>query len=260
MQILVTGGSGFLGLEIVKQLLALHHQVISINRNFSKSLHDLGVVQHLVDLSDLKLLHPLQSVGKVDAVFHNAAKAGVWGNYGQYFSSNFIATKNILDWSLLHGVKHFIYTSTPSVVYGESPLENADETLPYPEKYLSAYAQTKAMAEKLVLQSHKPGTFQTVAIRPHLIWGKDDPHLIPRLVQRAKCGRLIQVGNGHNLVDIIHVTNAAHAHLCALEYLQAQPQNGGNAYFVGQERPIPLWWFIHIISQQLIGRSVIGYF
>ena len=67
---------------------------------------------------------------------------------------------------------------------GNKPLEGGDESLAYPRKYDSFYAQTKAIAEQSVL-SH-PGNFQRVALRPHLIWGPGDPHILPRLVERSE--------------------------------------------------------------------------
>lgn len=249
MKILVTGGGGFLGSEICKQLLEANHILYSAQRSFSQKLEQMGVKQIQVDLSlKQECDKALSQLVDIDAVFHTAAKAGVWGNYKSYYSANVQATENILAWSKNQKIQYFIYTSTPSVVFGKDYIENADETLPYPEWFLTFYAQTKAMAEKIILSSHSKN-FQVACIRPHLIFGPGDPHIIPRIIARAKKRKLIQVGSGQNLVDVIHVTNAAHAHLCAFNYLLESKEHGGKAYFVGQERPVPLWWFIHKILE-----------
>jgi nucleoside-diphosphate-sugar epimerase len=99
------------------------------------------------------------------------------------------------------------------------------------------------LAETYILQNSNDAT-KSIALRPHLIWGPKDPHLLPRLVVKAKAGKLKQVGDGFNLVDIIYVENAAKAHVDALHGLIKNKNLNGNAYFIGQERPVNLWAFI----------------
>lgn len=247
MNILVTGGSGFLGREIVKQLLVKGYKVYSLQRKFSNDLEKLGVVQYLFDASDESTFDQLLKENiHFEVIFHTAAKAGIWGDISEYERANVLATKNLLSFSQKNGTKYLIYTSTPSVVYGKTAVEFGDENMPYAKEFLTYYAKTKAEAEKDVLHAHSH-QLQTIAIRPHLIFGRGDPHLVPRIIERAKKNKLFQVGNGQNLVDVIHVKNAAFAHLCALDYLKEDKLHGGKAYFVGQERPVPLWWFINKI-------------
>jgi nucleoside-diphosphate-sugar epimerase len=88
---------------------------------------------------------------------------------------------------------------------------------------------------------------KAIALRPHLIFGEDDPHIIPKLVQKAKSGRLRMIGEGSNLVDVTYVENAAYAHILALEKLITNPKVSGKAYFIGQENPVNLWNFINSI-------------
>lgn len=244
MKILVTGGSGFIGFELCKQLLEEGHTVISLQRNFSDKIEQLGITQCIADLTNAGACYEkLKDQTDIDAVFHTAAKAGIWGSYKSYYAANVVATENILNWCKKSKIKYLIYTSTPSVVYGEKSLENVDESLPYPSKFLTYYAQTKAQAEALVLSAHSH-QLQVVSLRPHLVFGPGDPHLIPRIIARSKQQRLWQIGNAQNLVDVIHVSNAAYAHLCALNFLVESPLHGGKPYFIAQERPVPLWWFI----------------
>lgn len=244
MKVLVTGGGGFLGTELCKQLVQDGHQVLSLQRSFSKTLENLGIEQIQLDLSckeDVDRI--LVNVDGINAVFHTAAKAGIWGSYNSYYTANVVATENLVAWIKSKKIPYLIYTSTPSVIFGKDSIENADESLAYPESHLTHYGTTKAQSEKFVLSLQNP-ELQVISLRPHLIFGKGDPHLVPRILDRAQKGRLVQVGNGQNLVDVIHVTNAAYAHICALNYLCEEKNNGGKAYFIGQERPVPLWWFI----------------
>lgn len=244
MRILVTGGGGFLGSHICKRLVAAGHEVQSISRHKYAELDELGVKSFQGNLVDREAIRP--ALQGVEAIIHTAAKAGVYGSYDSFYEINFLGTKNLVDLALEMGIKYFVHTSSPSVVFGRESIEAGDESLPYPDTYLSYYPQTKALAEKYVL-SRASEKFKCVAIRPHLIWGKGDPHLIPRIVSKAREGKLRIVGDGQNLVDIIHVDNAALAHELALNALVAGKDIAGRSYFIGQERPVVLWEFINQI-------------
>jgi nucleoside-diphosphate-sugar epimerase len=247
MRILVTGGGGFLGTYIVKELLKNPKYIVT---NFSRHnyahLEDIGVPTIKGDLKNPADVEKALSSG-FDAIFHVAALAGVWGRYQDFLDINYLGTKNLLEAAEANGVKRFIYTSSPSVVFGKEDLLGVNEECPYPKKHLTPYAETKTMAEKLVLQKNNSHTFLTCAIRPHLIWGPGDPHLFPRVIQKGKEGKLKIVGDGENLVDIIYVENAALAHVQAFEHLLPESRLCGQAYFIGQERPVKLWDFINQI-------------
>jgi nucleoside-diphosphate-sugar epimerase len=239
MNVLVTGGGGFLGLEICKQLLSQGYKVTSLSRNSYVELEEINVDQIKADLSkELNI-----DLSKFDVIIHSAAFAGVWGDKKRFYEVNHIGTQNLVDKAIKDGVSKFIYTSSPSVVFGEKDLCGVDESCPYPDKYYTYYADSKALAEKYVL-SKNSDYFKTLSIRPHLIWGKGDPHIFPRLLKSHKEGRLKIIGNGENQVDIIHVSNAAHAHLCALNTID-NADVSGRAYFVGQDQPVKLWGFIN---------------
>lgn len=242
MKVLVTGGGGFLGTEICKQLKAKGHEPTALSRNHYPHLQELGVDSFQADLSEDQDL----VIDEFDAIIHTAAKAGVWGRAEDYYRNNFLATQNILNAAKAASIKYFVYTSSPSVVFGKEAIENGDESLEYPAKFYTEYARTKSMAERLVLEENGLN-FNTCSIRPHLIWGEGDPHLIPRLVLKARESKLKIVGDGENLVDVIHVKNAALAHVLALEAMVAGKELGGKAFFVGQERPVKLWEFINQI-------------
>ncbi len=256
MRILVTGGGGFLGTSIIKELIKNpSYLVTNFSRHSYSHLEEIGVP---TIKGDLRLKEDVERALKYgfDAIFHVAALAGVWGKYQDYFEINYVGTKNLLESAKTFGIKKFIYTSTPSVVFNKGDLLGVDESVPYATHFLNAYSETKTMAEKLVLQMNDGNDFLTCAIRPHLIWGPGDPHLFPRIIQKGKLGKLRIVGDGENLVDIVYVDNAAKAHVLAFQHLSSGSPVCGEAYFVGQERPVNLWSFINEVLQSLKIESV----
>ncbi len=237
MQILVTGGGGFLGKAIVKRLLKEGCRVRSYSRGDHPELRDLGVRTIRGDLADRKAV--IRSLEGCEAVFHVAAKPGIWGSYATYHAVNVAGTENVIDACLKTGVSKLIYTSSPSVVFGGHSMEGVDESVPYPRTYLASYPKTKAMAERAVLFANSP-SLATVALRPHLIWGPGDPNFLPRLMERRKSGRLARVGRTPHLVDSIYIDNAVEAHLLALRHLHPGAAISGKPYFISQGHPMDI--------------------
>ena len=239
MKILVTGGGGFLGQALCRGLVERGHQVLSFNRGHYPALQDLGVGQIRGDLADAGAV--LHAVEGVDAVLHNAAKAGAWGSYESYYRANVVGTDNVIAACRAHGIGRLVYTSTPSVTHRAThPVEGlgADE-VPYGENFQAPYAATKAIAEQRVLAANEPA-LATVALRPRLIWGPGDQQLVPRLAQRARSGRLRLVGDGSNKVDTTYIDNAALAHFLALDALAPGAACAGKAYFISNGEPLPM--------------------
>lgn len=249
-QALVTGGGGFLGSAIVSQLLKAGWKVRSIGRSAQPENEQRGVEVMRGDLKDLEIA--CAATREVDCVFHVAAKAGVWGSWESYFLPNVVATRNILVGCRENHVSNLVYTSTPSVVFNRHSFVGENELLPYGRDWLCHYAHTKAIAEEEVLRAHGVNGLHTVALRPHLIWGKGDPHIVPRILERARAGKLRIIGNGKNKVDITHVENAAHAHLLAATALEKTPSLvGGKPYFISQGEPVILWDWINNLLRQV---------
>ena len=239
MKILVTGGGGFLGQALCRGLVDRGHQVISFNRGHYPTLAALGVGQVQGDLADAHaVMHAADGVG---AIFHNAAKAGAWGSYASYHSANVIGTRNVLDACRTHGIGKLVYTSTPSVTHRAThPVEGGTaDDVPYGEDFQAPYAETKAVAEKEVLAANG-ATLATIALRPRLIWGPGDQQILPRLVERAKQGRLRIVGDGTNRVDTTYIDNAAQAHFDAFDHLDIGAACAGRAYFISNGEPKPM--------------------
>ena len=239
---LVTGGGGFVGTALVRMLLERGYEVRVLGRREYPHIKKLGARCFVGDISLQQTLAP--AFAGVDIVFHTAAKAGIWGTWEEYRQTNIVGTQNVVRQSLEHDIRKLVYTSTPSVVFDQKDICGGDESLPYPEKFLCNYARSKVSAEKHVLKKNSE-RLQTCAIRPHLIWGPGDPHLIPRLLERGRQRSLKIVGSGLNLVDISYVDNVAHGHILAGEMLGKSSKIGGQAYFIGQERPVKLWQWIN---------------
>ncbi len=237
MRALVTGGGGFLGGAIIDKILERGWEVRSIARNDYPHLKSKGVATWQGDLAeDTALAEAIEGCG---VVFHVAAKAGVWGSYDAYYRSNVVATENILTACCNAGVQRMVYTSTPSVVFAGKDESGTDESAKYPATFLCHYAKTKAQAEQMVLDANS-AQLGVVALRPHLIWGSGDPHLVPRILERARKGKLRLVGSGDNRVDSIYIDNAADAHVLAAEHLNPQAPCAGKAYFITNGEPLPM--------------------
>jgi nucleoside-diphosphate-sugar epimerase len=235
MKVLVTGGGGFLGTTICRLLRARGDAVISVARSRHPALDALGVQQEQVDISVLDpLLHASRGV---DAVIHVAAKAGAWGSWDDYYAANVAGTDHVLAACRLNGIPRLVHTSTPSVVHSGGDLEGVDESTPYATHFRAHYPHTKAIAEQRVLAAND-AELSTVALRPHLIWGPGDNHLLPRIVARARAGRLRFVGTERKRIDVVYVDNAAQAHVDALDRLAPGAACAGKAYFISQGEPI----------------------
>lgn len=248
MRILVTGCGGFLGSHIVRQLLDRGDEVVGVSRSDYPSLVAAGMKPRRGDLSDATFAH--EAIAGVDTVVHTAAVAGVWGSWDYFYQNNVVATENVVAACRAHHIRDLVYTSSPSVTFDGSHQRGVDESEPYPTKWLCHYPHTKALAEQHVLAANDSGTLNTCSLRPHLIWGNGDPHLIPRILQRARSGRLRIVGSGDTRVDTVHVDNAAAAHVDAIDALQTKPAiAGGRAYFIAQDEPVNCWDWIGQLCQ-----------
>jgi 2-alkyl-3-oxoalkanoate reductase len=246
MKALVTGGGGFLGSAIVRRLVKRGDSVRSLNRGDYPELRTLGVETIRGDVADNEACH--RAVDGVDVVFHVAAKAGIWGLHEDFVRANVDGTRNIVNTCRTLKVSKLVFTSSPSVVYGGGDLEGVDESMPYPTHFDAFYPETKAEAERIVLAQNEPN-LATVALRPHLIWGPGDNHLIPRIIARARTGRLRRIGTRPNLVDSIYIDNAADAHLLASDRLWPGSPVAGKAYFLSQGDPWPLWDLVNGILE-----------
>ena len=250
--VLVTGGGGFLGRYIVEQLLARGDRVTVFARGSYPELEAAGAQVTRGSVEDAEAIG--QACVGMDVVFHVAAMAGLWGPWLSFWNTNVIGTRNVISACRAARVQRLVYTSSPSVVFDNRPQAGCDESLPYPPRYESYYPQTKAMAERLVIEASKEGgaaPLLAVVLRPHLIWGPRDTHIMPGLLERARQGKLMQVGDGKNQVDLTYVEDAARAHLLAADALQPGAPTVGSVYFISQDEPVTMWSWINDLLREL---------
>ena len=248
MKVFVTGGGGFLGSYVVRDLIADGHSVVSFQRSAHPELVDLGIEVARGSLADLEVLK--SAMRSCDAVIHIAAKAGVWGPRELYYSVNVTGTRNVLLAMEDNNIQKLVYCSSPSVVFDGSSFEGQDESLPYGDEWTSVYPTTKAIAEKMVMEWGRSGKGRVIALRPHLMWGIGDPHLFPTVIERVKAGRLRVIGNGTNRVDTTRVENASIAHLLALKALDRE-EAVNRPYFISQGEEYLLWDWMNRVFQAI---------
>ena len=234
MKILVTGGGGFLGSSICRQLARLNHQVIAFQRSPAHHLEAHGIVSTQGDITDYRGL--LAVAEGCEAIIHTAGKAGVWGDPADYQRINVDGTANVIRVCREHAIPILVYTSSPSIVHSGGDIGGADESLPIADHFNAPYPASKAKAEKLVAAANST-ELKTTALRPHLIWGPGDPHILPRLAAKARGGTLALPGPD-KIIDTIFVENAALAHVKALDELHGAARCAGKAYFVTNNEPM----------------------
>jgi nucleoside-diphosphate-sugar epimerase len=242
MKAIVTGGGGFLGHAIARRLRQRGAVVRSFSRHEHKALSALGVEQCQGDLADARAV--TAAVAGCDVVFHVAAKAGIWGAHKEYYRTNVVGTENVVAACRHNGISRLIYTSSPSVIFNGHDMAGVNESVPYPSRFEAPYPETKAKAEQCI-RSANDAKLGTVALRPHLIWGPGDHHVLPRLAARAKAGRLRRIGRQCKMIDTTYIENAVEAHLLAAERLRPCNAIAGNAYFISQGEPKETWEMIN---------------
>ena len=242
MNVLVTGGGGFLGSHLARRLHEMGHHVSVLGRRRYPALPP-NIIQYQADLRDAKAVS--EACRGQDSVFHAGALPGIWGTQSDFYQTNVDGTRHIIDGCHEHRIRKLVFTSSPSVIYNQTDMENVDETAPYPSYYLSDYPKTKALAEQMVVAANGQRGLMTVSLRPHLIWGPGDPHLVPRIIERAKKGQLVRVGKGTNRVDLIYIDNAVEGHIRAWQALETNSPVAGKCYFLSDGEPVVLWDWIN---------------
>lgn len=245
MKILVTGGTGFLGQHLVKELQTNHHDVSIVGRNFTqvKPLLEAGAKPIIADLRDEMAIK--QACKDIEVVYHVGALSAAWGKKADFYAINVDGTKAVVTGCLAHGVWRLIYVSSPSVFFTGKDLYDATDDLPYPQHFTSIYAQTKKLGEDLV--NAAPKGIETVILRPKAIFGPGDRTLLPQLIAAARRRRLPQIGNGQNLVDLTYVENVVHALLLAMESTAAI----GQTYTITNDEHILLWDTIRSVLREM---------
>ncbi len=238
MKALVTGAGGFLGAALIRRLLSQGDKVRGLSRGDYPELAALGAECVRGDVADREAVS--RALAGCDVVFHTAGKVGLWGDYADFERANVEGTRVLLEACRELNVPRFVFTGSPSVVFDGSNVAGWDESAPYPARFDSFYSQTKAAAETLVLAANG-SKLKTVSLRPHLIWGPGDRHIAPRIIARARAGKLMRIGDFNEKVDITYIDDAVESHLLAASRLDGALGVGGRAYFISQGEPLPIW-------------------
>lgn len=234
MKVLVTGTGSLLLGGIASELVRRGDEVVCLQRRPAAFLGHQNAREVLADISDVDAV-ALGAQG-CDAIIHGAARVGVVGSQKEFYDTNVSGTKNTISAAEQNHISRLVFVSTPSVAHTGDSLIGAPAGEAEIGRSRSYYAESKAVAERLVLNARNDH-LAVVAIRPHLVWGPGDTQLVGRIVDRAASGRLAVIGTGNALVDSTYIDNAVNAHIAALDALHIGSACDGKAYVISNGEP-----------------------
>ena len=246
-RVLVTGGSGFVGTNLVTELLERGHRVRSFDRAPSPLSPQERLETVVGDITDATVV--AEVVAGIDTIIHTAAiidlmGAGATGARERSFAVNVEGTKNLVHAARAAGVKRFVYTASNSVVMGGKPIVNGDETMPYTTRFTDLYTETKVVAEKFVLSQNGVDGLLTCSIRPSGIWGRGDQTMFRKVFESVLAGHVkVLVGGKDIKLDNSYVHNLIHGFILAGEHLVPGGTAPGQAYFVNDGDPVNMFEF-----------------
>ena len=237
MKVFITGGSGFVGQNLIPLLISKGYSVNALARSnkAADTLKQLGANVINGDLDNLPALK--EGIAGCQSVFHLAASVDFWATSEQLWGLHVVAVQNLLQEAKGAGVKNFVYLSAASVIITGKPMSNADETF-VSNNLLDGYSQTKLEAEKMVLRANAPG-FKTISIRPPLIWGKGDHHVLPSIIETIEKKKMQLIDGGLMRIATCHVRN-----VCEGLIDGEKAEKGGEAYFITDGDPVVMKDFI----------------
>ena len=246
MNILVTGGTGFIGSHLADRLIKKGHNVRVPVRSKS-SLEFIG--QDNVELKSSNLLdYPdvCSLIKGIDVVFHLASVRGTGWEYTdeQVWDTNMKVTENILKASV-GTLKHFIYVSSVSV-YGHFKGGPLDEK--YPLSPSTRYGKTKHGSEKLVEKYQKEKGLNTTIIRPVITYGaRDTWGMVTKLAVLINSNRYLTVGSGENRVHLIYIDDLINGLTLAMN----NESVFGEALILAGEKPVTINNLVGIVKTAL---------
>ena len=229
--VFLTGGSGFVGRNLIRALVASGYRVKALARSerSAEVVRQLGAEPVIGDLLDEQVLRiGLQGAA---AMIHAAADTDHGGDDPVQDRVNVEGTRLVFRLAREAGVRRALQISTESVLADGAPIIEADEAWPIPARHAGGYARTKAAAERAALAEAGEG-FVVCAIRPRFVWGRDDTSALPEIIDAVKSGRLKWIAGGHYRTSTAHVANVAAGALAALERGQT-----GQVYFITDGAP-----------------------
>lgn len=237
-QVFVTGGSGFVGRNLIEELVARGITVNALARSdkAADTVKAMGAISVRGDLEDLTAMK--QGMDGCDTVFHAGAVVALWGDPDEFHRINVQGTHNVVTAARMANVNTLVHVSTEAVLAGGPPIVNADETWDYPEKPCGLYPTTKGAAERIVIESNSD-ILKTVAIRPPLIWGKGDTSVLPQIARAVEDGKWMWFDGGHYPHTTTHIRNVVEGLILA-----AERGVGGEVYFLSDGEPMEFREFI----------------
>ena len=231
MRAFVTGGSGFVGRNLIRALVNDGVEVAALARSeaAAATVGELGAAVVSGGLGDRPALE--EGCRGADVVFHSAAWVKAWGDDQEAQEVNVNGTQRMLEAAVAAQVPRFVHVSSETVLNGGRPLVDADETWPYPDRHPGPYPRTKAESERRVLAAAKDGLHACV-VRPRLIWGAGDTALLPLAIEAVRAGRFAWIDGGTRLTSHAHVKNVVHG-----LRLAAEKGRAGETYFVTDGPP-----------------------
>lgn len=254
MNILVTGGAGYIGSFVSHRLIEQGHFVLvydNFSSGFKEALHPKCKFV-LGDVRDRELPARVMKDNKIDVVMHFAAKLNVPESLTsplEYFENNFFGTMNLLQCCERAGVKKFIFSST-AAVYGDTKKALVSEAEPVDP--INPYGETKCFSEKLLFDQARAKELSFISLRYFNVSGasldaqlgqrtKNSFNLIKNVCEVALGQKnLVEVyGNdfptkdGSGVRDYIHVEDLAQAHIVAAEKIYNSPKQISEVYNCG---------------------------
>lgn len=224
MKIFVTGASGFIGGAIARRL-APDHFVLAMARSDQamRKITALGARPVACSLETISAGH----LKNCDVVIHCAAFVEPWGTWEEFKEGNVEGTRKMLEAARAAGVKRFIHIGTEAALFYGQDMVDIDERYPYPEHSPFFYSESKKQAEQLVLQANEAGVFETLSLRPRLVWGPQDTSILPNLLEMVDSGRFRWIDGGRALTSSVYIDNLVEGVVCALDR-----GRGGEVYFI----------------------------
>lgn len=237
-RVFVTGGSGFVGRELLGELRHRNIAARALARSESarRTVAGLGAEPVAGDLDDEAAL--ASGMAGCDTVVHAAAYVKDWGPMAEYRKANVEGTRRVLQAARAAGVQRFVHVGTEAVLADGEPIVRATEETPYPARPVGPYPITKGEAERLVRAASAPG-FDAMVVRPRFIWGQGDTSVLPVMIEAVEAGTWRWIGGGRYLTSTCHVANVVEGILCAAE--RGAP---GGVYFLTDGEPVEFRRFI----------------
>jgi len=234
----VTGGSGFIGGRLIERLVSDGVEVRALARSEASAarVRERGAEAVLGDLDDRAAIQ--DGAAGADTAFHAAAAVLEWGPREEFVRGNVTGTRNVVEACRAAGVRRFVHVGTEAALLVGQALVNADEDAPLRPDSKAHYSATKAEAEQIVRDASAEG-FETVVVRPRLVWGPGDTTILPGLCEAVETGRFSWIGGGTHLTDTSHVDNVVEG--LVLAAVRGRP---GSAYFVHDGQPVEFRRFV----------------